>query len=903
KVVILERELSSAQTRIAQLEQLARSLEKDKDELQASLRDHQRALAEKEDQLQELLALKLDDDNQKEDRSEVYEGKASARTLSDIVSISEFDEQDVQMRRAEMKALNLSLTGAPYVNDSRDKTPLNCTLPPDVSKPNMSSLRIEYADHFDLPNHSPRADSLPAHLTSTQNKEYKRNVNETTMLGAMDQKHSAQKIQDNCSMYPNREVNDSKDNTVEPKKINFSLEPSLDNKSNDEEFTSLRELGITLDIRQENFPDILTQLKHEIKKSRSELQNCKSELKNAEEQLCEFPALKEEVEELKALLENTMASMDNDKKFYENQLENFSSNKKLLEQRLTELTQEVNDKSKDLHLLKEDILRRENMILELAKEKRNLTNKMTELEVKIDELQSKNIALEKRDSENNQLKDKVSQLQKLEQLVSEKNQQIDSLNQHLDRLDDLQRCLNDKTEEFDNLKEAFDKKSDEIFQLQDTVEALKCDIAKLNEEYDKLNSSNKELSLQFTKLEKDQENASIKLQSSENELERVNSMNNEMTLKIEELKLLTQKLKDKETEIEILHEDINSFHEEIATLKEQLKMVSRSPSPRSKSGDERRSGDRQATGDKKQLAFELAKAKLDVTELRNNLGQASQQAAGADEASSALRQHNEDLQMREESNVSELKAKLKRRAERCQELEAELQDMRDMVDRSPVSPARDTMALERSGARSPTAELERAVRDQLHYSHTLDEDIMEQVMRPFTIILSGSSDEREDIPRLALNTSKVRDKLVQDWQSCKLRYEAERDTCARLQLLLDTHKDTAQSLQNQDSNMIQILKKRLESAMSSELELQQREQEHKARASLLQRQLLDATQSSRQDSAREQLQSQSKLEVEQSRHQETHAMLQHAHAHAQQESRAAHDQCTALKHELAELKR
>ena len=29
--------------------------------------------------------------------------------------------------------------------------------------------------------------------------------------------------------------------------------------------------------------------------------------------------------------------------------------------------------------------------------------------------------------------------------------------------------------------------------------------------------------------------------------------------------------------------------------------------------------------------------------------------------------------------------------------------------------------------RSPTAELERALRDQLHYSHALDEDIMEQV--------------------------------------------------------------------------------------------------------------------------------------------------------------------------------
>lgn len=54
-MVILERELSSAQTRIAQLEAIARGLEADKDELSAALRDHQRALAEKEEQLQELL--------------------------------------------------------------------------------------------------------------------------------------------------------------------------------------------------------------------------------------------------------------------------------------------------------------------------------------------------------------------------------------------------------------------------------------------------------------------------------------------------------------------------------------------------------------------------------------------------------------------------------------------------------------------------------------------------------------------------------------------------------------------------------------------------------------------------------------------------------------------------------
>lgn len=73
KVIILERELSSAQSRIAQLEALVRNLEQDKDELQAALRDYQRTLAEKEDQLQELL------------------GKPMSLLLRDMVSVTPSD--------------------------------------------------------------------------------------------------------------------------------------------------------------------------------------------------------------------------------------------------------------------------------------------------------------------------------------------------------------------------------------------------------------------------------------------------------------------------------------------------------------------------------------------------------------------------------------------------------------------------------------------------------------------------------------------------------------------------------------------------------------------------------------------------------------------------------------------
>ncbi|XP_062533034.1 centrosome-associated protein CEP250 isoform X5 [Bombyx mori] len=943
KVIILERELSDAQSRIAQLETLARDLQRDNEQLQAAARDQQQ-------HLQQLLALKLDANNQ-EDENGPADVKTSARTLSDIVSISDFDEQDLQMRRAESKGHNLSLGEPPYGPLGPPGPPAHDrTLPPEGERPHMSSLHLECSEQLDLPAHTPRADSLPAHLTSTQNKDllkqYKRNANEITLFG--DFKHLTQKITDNCSMYPNRDVSDTKNLSVEPKKINFSIEPTADNRD-EEEFTSLRELGIYLDTKQQCYPDILTQLKHEIKKSRSELEKCRSELKNAEEQLCEFPALKQEVEQLKGLLDNTVAAMDNDKKFYENQLESFSANKQLLEQRLTELSQDVHDKSKDLHLLKEDILRRENMILELAKEKRNLMNKMAELELKIDELQTKNTLLEKCEAENLEMREKMTELTKLEQLVNDKNQQIDSLNQHLDRLDDLQRRLRDKSQQHDSLQRALADKSDELARLAAALHALRRDAADADQ-----------LRLQLSKLEKDQENALLKLQNTQTELERVNSLNQEMSLKIQDMKSLTDQLKDNETEIEILNEDISAFHYEIASLKDQLKMASRSPSPR-KAPDDRRD-DRPARSDKRQLtkirkqisllqheldfnkkelndkAFELAKAKLDITELKNNLSQADKQVsdAAADRELSAQRHHQlrhdllhalqekqqlaEQLELvlsrlREESDVEELKAKLRQQVERCHELEAELQDVRELADRS-TGPDEGSGGGSRDRARSPTAELERAVRLQLSYSHALDHTIMDQ-------ILSASSDEHEPVPRLALAASesssarssrserererervavleerlrdkdaliaelnRVREQLERDWQTARLRYEAERENSGRLQLLLDTQKETALTLQKQDSNMIEILKKRLESAMHAEPPPRsppQSESEDRWKGEVL---LLK-----------------SKLQLERDKLSDQQAMWERDKLHKQRELDAKNEVCNTLRNELAHIKR
>ncbi|CAH2044317.1 unnamed protein product, partial [Iphiclides podalirius] len=781
------------------------------EELQEQNRSLREALAQRDRQLRELTALKLEDEGPNE-RGEPAEGKGSARTLSDVLSISEFDEQDQQMRRREQLAPLAPL--APLASPA----PLATDKSPDATLPHAASLRLEPAPRLE---ESPRGGSLPLHLTSTR-------ISHPPLPD--EGERTPHNILDNCSLYPNRDASASKNVSVEPKKIDFSLE-TVD-RTREEDLASLEELGVASDLKRENFHDILVRLKHEVKRYRSELDTCKSELKNAEEQLCEFPALKEEVDELKGLLENTMATMEKDKKFYENQLENFSSNKKLLEQRLAEMTQEVNDKSKDLHLLKEDILRRENMILELAKEKRNLTNKLNELEVKIDELQSRNEALQKHETENHQMKEKIKELEKLEQLVSEKNQQIDSLNQHLDRLDDLQRTLNDKNEELESLKEALREKCNELYQAQNAVSNLNRDVERITEENKQLEDQSKELKLRMSKVEKERENESLRLQNSENVLERLSAANGELTAKLEEMEKLKERLKEKEEEVERLRAQVSAAPPQIAALRHELDF------------------NRRELNDK---AFELAKAKLDVGELRASASEREadnvQLRGEAQKLAEEKRQLAQQLEavvarLREESNVSEIKTKLRERAESCHELEMELHEMRDKID-----------SRSRLGARSPTAELERALRAQLHYSHALDDRIMDQ-------ILSASSEEHEHVPSLALETSssdkwsrsggewgdealrlqlehlrarladkdaliaelnRIRDQLVQDWQTVKLRYEAERDNSGRLQLLLDAQKETAESLQSQDANMIQILKKRLESAMQSESELLERE--------------------------------------------------------------------------------
>lgn len=55
RAAMLEREFSNAKSKIEQLESLVRSLETDKEKLQSTVREQQRTLAEKEEQLNEIM--------------------------------------------------------------------------------------------------------------------------------------------------------------------------------------------------------------------------------------------------------------------------------------------------------------------------------------------------------------------------------------------------------------------------------------------------------------------------------------------------------------------------------------------------------------------------------------------------------------------------------------------------------------------------------------------------------------------------------------------------------------------------------------------------------------------------------------------------------------------------------
>lgn len=469
---------------------------------------------EEEEILKQLSQSDKDLDNQ---------GRISGRTLSDILSISEFDEPEL-MRKAELKShscisdnLHISFNGTKNQNitiipETEDKLPLGAS----------TELHMIHEDENDS-----KCDLLD---------NYKRNVNETTVFGA-SMKSSKYRI-DECeltenSLFPNKDASD-RNVSVEPKKIDFSLINSTDennirqslkheliNLSNveiEELFESFKEYGIEFKLQTNNRYNILAQIRNYVSSLREKLKVEESSVKHLEKQFNELLKVQNEVEELREGLQNNLKKMDEDKLYYNNQLEKFVSGEATLKEQLQQALNDSNEKARELQILKEDIVRRENLVLELSKEKRNLQKRLSDLEYKFNIINSKYKNIESENAGNAASKDNVTDIEGLEALISEKNQQIDSLNVDLDKLDDVQRELNNKKIVTEKLNEVIKEKSIELENVLKLNNKLSTNEQNLLKENSKLSSQLKEFTEINSSLKYENDKLSGSLQVLENKL-------------------------------------------------------------------------------------------------------------------------------------------------------------------------------------------------------------------------------------------------------------------------------------------------------------------------------------------------------------------------------------------------
>lgn len=363
-------------------------------------------------------------------------------------------------------------------------------------------------------------------LTSPENV-YKRNPNETVPLG-LSQLDATPDI--------------SSIARIEPGNVHYTLETPL-GKPNSTEIHKTAEKHV-------HFEDV-----EKLSAENLELKNAvnmKNEIiKEYSERLKALEELESNVEEMRKNLQLTEEALKKASESFESELKEMKDAEKILRVELAEKKVHLTEKQQQLEVYEQDSLRKDQMYINLAKEKREIEKNLKELQSESEKYKNFDI------------------------IIAEKNKEIYSLEEQLAeltepnvRIDALEKELADAKVELVTLKEKLKALDEELSQkniaLEDNHQKL--------EENKKVISDKDEIN---QKLLKELENGSLKIQELNKEIAGVKAMEIGFGEAREELIKNVAKLQDllvdRECEIEILNEDAKHYQEKIAKLESDLK--------------------------------------------------------------------------------------------------------------------------------------------------------------------------------------------------------------------------------------------------------------------------------------------------------------------------------------------
>lgn len=598
-----------------------------------------------------------------------------------------------------------------------------------------------------IPDQMRRAANQTESLSNTTEMPYKRAVNETVPVGGtFDPLPEISMIE---------RVSSFKESTpiVPEKRVHF------------EDTTEIVELKNTIHLKDEVIKELTNRLKA-------------------------LEELQKNVEKLQAELENTESSLQQATKTFEAEQNRMREIEKELRVELAEKKIHLSEKQQQLDVYEQDSVRKDQMYIALAKEKREFEKRLREIE------------------------DEVERHKDFASLIAEKDREIYKLEEQLAEITEP----NERLEmELDNMKEELEKERERVKLLENEKKDLEVRLSQLDLEMTDKTETNQ-------KLTKELENKTLQIEQVSSELEYLTQSIREKTAQLEEMKKLKEIVADRECEIEILNEDTKKYQDDLARLEEQLASSKKLVSS-------------ELDVHLAQANKEMAEKNLEITNLKNNTEHLNKEIAHLQELISEkdkiIHQMSEDSKslhvnletiqnkIQETGNIVDLARRLRDEQKLNVELQEEVHGLKAML----LSQGRaDDMAMS-------VEEIIGQVRRELDYSAHLDSSILNAL----EVGCDVENLKETLVKEKALNKElkAQQDDLKKSLQETQEKLQIAVRNTEILQMHLEKEQKNSNEIQIEDAKLLEQMRIRLDTALDNETEFQKLlESEKRTRANL-----------------------------------------------------------------------
>ncbi|KAL3273136.1 hypothetical protein HHI36_014590 [Cryptolaemus montrouzieri] len=511
----------------------------------------------------------------------------------------------------------------------------------------------------------------------------------------------------------------------------------------------------------------LEELKVELKKKEEIIRSCDDKLKT-------LTQLEANIDFVQGKLEETQNTLKEVTDKFEKEISTREENEKDLKMELIRKKLYLEEQEKELQLLRDDAVRKDEMYLGLAKESKNLKK------------------------ENETLAHKVKEYQDIEDIIVVKNKIILELEEQIAEFRNkvsIEDRLKENEEERESLKLCLDSVSKENEEKNELIVKLETDNKKLTEVIMRESENNE-------KLRKNLENKERQIEECEKDINRlkrqIEILENEKCNLGELIKAQKKNIVEKERELEDVEEGTRRNSEGMRNLElevEKIKTVT--VKELEKTIFQLREENSSKTMEIEDLNNKLTALKKEQECLQGVIVEKNKIIAQFKKDSELLQVNLETIQnkMQESGNIIDLGRKLRDEQMKTTELMAEIQILKAQLMSCGI--------LDKDVMVASIEDITGKVKEELAYSAKIDSNIM-------NVTDNEDADELQDaLSRLKLKYNELNKKLLET-----------QDTCRLLESDLEKKKFEFESNQLEDANLIEQLRIQLEYATENEVQLE-----------------------------------------------------------------------------------